>query len=65
MSVFKAYPESTGSVHITSGEDAKAPLDFDPAYCSKYVLRLLVSVVLMNILPRPGDVAQLVMFYSR
>ncbi|KAI9460296.1 GMC oxidoreductase-domain-containing protein [Boletus coccyginus] len=29
------YPESTGSVHITSGEDANSLLDFDPGYCSK------------------------------
>ncbi|KAG9316079.1 hypothetical protein JVU11DRAFT_3750 [Chiua virens] len=29
------YPELLGSVHITSGEDANAPLDFDPDFCSK------------------------------
>ncbi|KAI9570612.1 GMC oxidoreductase-domain-containing protein [Boletus coccyginus] len=29
------YPESIGSVHITSGEDANSPLDFDPDYCTK------------------------------
>ncbi|KAG9316082.1 hypothetical protein JVU11DRAFT_3753 [Chiua virens] len=29
------YPESTGSVHITSGNDAHAPLDFDPNLFSK------------------------------
>ncbi|KAI9571645.1 GMC oxidoreductase-domain-containing protein [Boletus coccyginus] len=29
------YPESIGSVHITSGEDANSPLDFDPGYCSE------------------------------
>ncbi|KAI9460309.1 GMC oxidoreductase-domain-containing protein [Boletus coccyginus] len=29
------YPESIGSVHITSGEDANSPLDFDPGYCTK------------------------------
>ncbi|KAF8124724.1 hypothetical protein EV363DRAFT_1177677 [Boletus edulis] len=28
------YPESVGSVHITSGEDANSPVDFDPEYCS-------------------------------
>jgi alcohol oxidase len=29
------YPESTGSVHITSGDDSNSPLDFDPGYFSK------------------------------
>ncbi|KAI9460295.1 GMC oxidoreductase-domain-containing protein [Boletus coccyginus] len=29
------YPEAIGSAHITSGEDANSPLDFDPDYCSK------------------------------
>ncbi|KAH0833408.1 hypothetical protein J3R83DRAFT_12521 [Lanmaoa asiatica] len=32
---FELYPESIGSVHITSGEDANSPLDFDPDICSK------------------------------
>jgi alcohol oxidase len=29
------YPESTGSVHITSGDNPNSPLDFEPAYFSK------------------------------
>ncbi|KAF8556499.1 alcohol oxidase [Imleria badia] len=29
------YPDSIGSVHITNGEDANSPLEFDPDYCSK------------------------------
>ncbi|KAG8212842.1 GMC oxidoreductase-domain-containing protein [Butyriboletus roseoflavus] len=29
------YPESIGSAHITSGEDANSPLDFDPEIISK------------------------------
>ncbi|KAF8553985.1 alcohol oxidase [Imleria badia] len=29
------YPDSIGSVHITSGDDANSPMEFDPDYCSK------------------------------
>ncbi|KAF8556481.1 alcohol oxidase [Imleria badia] len=32
---FELYPDSIGSVHITSGEDSNSPLEFDPDYCSK------------------------------
>ncbi|THU99672.1 alcohol oxidase [Dendrothele bispora CBS 962.96] len=31
---FTEYPVSTGSVHITSGDDANAPHDFDPGFLS-------------------------------
>ncbi|KAG9312156.1 hypothetical protein JVU11DRAFT_7446 [Chiua virens] len=47
MTHYILYPESIGSVHIASGEDAHAPFDFDPNICSK-----------------PGDVAQLTLFYK-
>lgn len=34
----KLYPESIGSVHISDGQDANAPLEFDTGFLSKYVL---------------------------
>ncbi|KAG9316078.1 GMC oxidoreductase-domain-containing protein [Chiua virens] len=35
VSNYILYPEAIGHVHITSREDANAPLDFDPESCSK------------------------------
>ncbi|KAN0092544.1 alcohol oxidase [Tylopilus felleus] len=35
MAYFTLYPESVGSVHISDGEDANAPLDFDAGFLSK------------------------------
>lgn len=29
---FLGYPSAVGQVHITSGEDVHAPVDFDPGY---------------------------------
>ncbi|KIJ67561.1 GMC oxidoreductase [Hydnomerulius pinastri MD-312] len=34
MCYYTLYPESTGSVHIKSGDDANAAVDFDPGYLS-------------------------------